>query len=274
MEDHTSRRTRLQPVALAIQAYALTFRQSETVLRFSWVAVLALVVLGRIVSLDAPEVSLESAEQQVAPGFVATVMLLALGAGLVHAMVGVAWHRAILLGETFADRRAYLRFGPRECLYGVTGVFFAMCLIMGLSLAPVALSQGGGGGFQLFAVIVAPVAATLIVARSMLVFPSIALGKGPDLAMSWQATQGNGFTAAAALFLVLGPIIVFEFLMIGIVTSIVAANYGMLIELVVSFVSTTVLILLFSVVVALMSLVYRQLVDPASDDTPGNPGAW
>ena len=261
MTEPSDTRPRLRPLDLARQAYALTFREVETVLRFCWLGAALLALAQGFLAGEPFEIDDDGGTVTIPPGTVLAMAVLAFCAAMLHAMVAVAWHRAILLGERLDDRRVYLRFGARESLYGVVAVLFFLFLFMGLGMAPLAMGGAGGdAAIQAVVFLGGPALAAIVLARSMLVLPAIALGRGPDLAMSWRATHGNGLRGAAALILVLGPVALAEVVTIHAVSAVIERDLGPVAEFAVRFVTMTVTVLTVSVVVAFMSLVYARLV--------------
>ena len=255
---------RIQPLALAVEGYRLALRGFDTVLRLSWFAVLALALLARLLASGAaPEGT--GATTVTAGGF-AGLALLAGCAVLVHAMVAVAWHRAVLLGEGPGSRRVYLRCGRREMLYGATAVLFAMFFFAGVTLLPVAVAAPLGGGPLLVPVYLVGLAVALVaIARSVLVLPAIALDRGLDLAASWQATRGQSLRATATLVLACLPLVATEFALIALFSRLQERDFGtagVLVDLVAGFVGMIVIIVMICGLAATVSLLYAKLVDP------------
>ncbi len=255
---------RIQPLALAVEGYRLALRGFDTVLQLSWFAVLALALLARLLASGATPEGTGAAT--VAAGGVAGLALLAGCAVLVHAMVAVAWHRAVLLGEGPGSRRVYLRCGRRELLYGATAVFFALCFFTGATLLSVVAAAPLGGGPLLVPIYLAGLAAALVaVARSMLILPAIALGRGLDLAASWRATRGQSLRATATLVLACLPLVATEFALIALFSRLQQRDFGtveVLVDLVAGFVGMIVIIVMICGLAATVSLLYARLVDP------------
>ena len=267
MTETSRARPRLPLFYLAYRSYTLTFRGAEAVLRFCWLGALLLALAQSLLIGEPLEAGGDGATAAVPSDAAPALVVLAFGAAMLHAMVAVAWHRAILLGETLSHKRFYLRFGAREGLYGAVAVFFFLSFFMGLGAAPLAMGADAGGPLaRAIAFLGGPVLAVAVLARSMLVLPSIALGMGPDLAMSWRVTHGNGWRAIVALILVLGPLALAEFATIHAVQALFERGLDPVAGFVVRFVAAIVTILTASVVVAFVSLVYFWLVadDPAA----------
>jgi len=263
MTDTPTIRPRLKPFELFVQAYALTFGNLESLIRFSWLGVLVIAVAGRLLAGDAPQIETEADAENLPPGLFAVFALLALCVGLLHAMVAVAWHRAILLGEHHRDRRIYLHLSAREALYGLIGIFFGMILFMGTSTALVMLQSSGGNLMSVtLGMVLGPGIALFVFSRSMFVLPGVALGRGSDIGASWRATQGNGLRAAATLLLVMAPVGAIELSLLLLVQSFAERDLGIVAGLLVSFITMTVMIVMVSTIVAAISLMYARLVDP------------
>lgn len=250
---------RIHPLALAVEGYRLALRGFDTILRLSWFAVLALALLARLLASGAAPEGTGAAT--VAAGGLAGLALLAGCAVLVHAMVAVAWHRAVLLGEGPGSRRVYLRCGRRELLYGATAVFFALCVFTGATLLSVVAPLGGG----LLLVLVYLAAALVAITRSVLILPAIALGRGLDLAASWRATRGQSLRATATLVLACLPLVATEFALIALFSRLQERDFGtaeVLVDLVAGFVGMIVIIVMICGLAATVSLLYAKLVDP------------
>ena len=258
--------SRIQPLALAIEGYRLALRDFDTILRLSWFAVLALALLARLLASGAAPEGTGAAA--VAAGGIAGLALLAGCAVLVHAMVAVAWHRAVLLGEGPGSGRIYLRLGRRELVYGAAAVLFAVFFFTGATVLPVAVAAplGGGAGPLSILVFLAGLAAALVaIARSALVLPAIALDRGLDLAASWRATRGQSLRTTATLVLAGLPLVATEFALMALFSRLQERDFGAagaLVDLVAGFVGMIVVIVMVCGLAATVSLLYARLVDP------------
>jgi hypothetical protein len=181
----------------------------------------------------------------------------------VQAMVAIGWHRALLLGETHADRRIFLRFGKSELAYTFVAIAMLLFFAMGLGMLPAAMDMAGGASFVLAIFFLAgPILATLVVSRISLVLVMLALGRPADLKECWEATKGNG-ARLAALYLMVGiPMAISQFLLPVLMSRVAALGLGLVGDIVLSFVGTLVLLIVFCLLISAISLAYRELMGP------------
>lgn len=256
----------IRPLQLVWQSYVVTFRGLDTILRLSWFAALLLAIVGRIVSGELPE-SVAGTETETLPAsYMLVFSILAIVTAMVHAMVAVGWHRAILRDEYQENRRIYFRLGRNELLYTVAAVFLMVFVMMAVSIVPMVWTSSGADPVSMtVAMVMGPGLVLMLVGRSLLVLPAIAIGRGADLALSWRATSGQVFRVAAVLALMVVPLGLIDLAIIEIVTSVAERDLGVVLNMLASFVVTTVLIVMVSTIVSAASLLYRELVDPLTD---------
>jgi hypothetical protein len=251
---------KISPVKLALRAYSVTLSGVDTILRLGWLAALLLSAVQLFVVLTPPEVSEDGTEILFAPGEMATFVVMAVVGFGIQTMVAVGWHRAILLGESHAERRFYLRFGRAEMLYSVVVVVLLLFFTMGMGMLPAAIEMYGSASIPLALFFLAgPILSTLVVARISLVLPSIATGGPCDIRQSWQASQGNGARLAALYLLVGVPLAAAQFLLPVLLSSVASLGLGALGDVVISFVGTLVMLIVLCTLISAISLAYREL---------------
>ncbi len=257
---------RISPPRLALQAYALTFAGVDTILRLGWLAAFLFSTTQLFVRLSPPEVSDDGAEIVFATGDMAYFVVMAIVGFCIQTMVAVGWHRAVLLGESHAERRFHLRFGRNELLYTVVAVVLLLFFAMGMGMLPAAMEMNGSDIPLALFFLAGPILATLVVSRLSLILPAVAIGKSYDIRDSWQASQGNGARLAALYLLVGVPLAAAQFLMPLLMSSVAALGLGGIADVVTSFVGTLVMLILLCTLVSAMSLAYRELagVKPAA----------
>lgn len=254
---------RISPLHLAVQAFRVTFGGVDTILRLSWLAALLLSLTQIFSSPVTPTVTEDGTELMIGGGDLAYFVLMAILSLGVQGMVAIGWHRALLLGETHDERRFYLRFGRSELAYTFVAVAMLLFFAMGLGMLPAAMEMAGGPSFILAIFFLAgPILATLVVSRISLVLVMLALGKPADLKECWEATKGNG-ARLAALYLMVGvPMALCQFLLPVLLGRVASLGLGIIGDIVVSFIGTLVLLLVFCALISAISLAYRELITP------------
>ena len=122
--------------------------------------------------------------------------------------------------------------------------------------------------WQVFAFLVGMVPAILVVARSSLVLPSIALGQGADLIRSWQVTRGHGAQISATLILVCLPLVVVSIVLLHLSGMFVERGFGSVVGLVVNYVNMIVNIVMMCFVVTTLNLFFAELHRDEADGEP------
>ncbi len=252
----------INPLTLTGLALRQTWKGLDTILRLAWFPVLIIAVAAHLAA-PAP---VEGDGAVIAPGGMMRLALLGMAGLMVQAMIAVAWHRVLLTGFDPAKRRIYIRFGLAEFLYAVISVFLAILVVMGLYVltgvvATVLASALGISGLllQTVAFLAGMLPAIIIVARSVLVLPAIAVGRGADLIMSWRATRGNGIRISASLILVSVPLVVAGVVLLQLSTAIAQRELGAAVSIVVGYVNMIINIVLMCLVVSALSLLYTRL---------------
>jgi hypothetical protein len=249
-------RPRIAPSAVVRQGLASTVAGFDALLRIGWFPALLLTAAGALMEPDAPYLDAEGTIV-ITPRATMILVLMALMATALTAMVATAWQREMLQPDARATRRWHFRLGRRELFYMLVAFFLMGLVFMGMATAPGAF-QALQSGNPLGAVImmIGPFAAILVVSRSVMVLPSIALDRGGDIAQVWRAAEGNTLRIAIALFLGVLPMIAGELLMLEMAAAVMASDLGLLAELaLMSFV-------LAVPVVAVTGVLYALLVDP------------
>ena len=254
----------INPLILTLAAFRQTWRGLDSILRLAWFPVLVIAIAAHLVA----PVPAGGDGAGMPSGGIVRLALLGVAGILVQAMIAVAWHRTLLTDFDPASRRIYLRFGLAEFLYGIISVFLTILVVIGLyvvtgivaTLLTMVLGVSGTI-WQALAFLVGMVPALVIIARSVLVLPAIAVGKGADLIMSWRATRGNGARISATLILVSLPLIVASVVLLQLSGTFVQRGLGEFVEIVVSYVNMIINILMMCLVVSALSLLYAQLAN-------------
>lgn len=254
---------KINPARLAVQAFRVTFGGVDTILRLSWLAALLLSMLQIFSNPIAPTVNEDGTELMIGGSDLVYFILMAFLALAVQAMIAIGWHRALLLGETHADRRFFLRFGKSELVYTFVALAMLIFFAMGLGMLPAAMDMAGGASFILAIFFLAgPILATLVVSRVSLVLVMIALGQPADLKECWEATKGNG-ARLASLYLMVGvPMAFLQFLFPVLLARVASLGLGLIGDVVISFIGTLVLMIVFCLLISAISLAYRELMKP------------
>ena len=254
----------INPLAITLAAFRQTWQGLDSILRLAWFPVLILAVAAHF----AAPVPQAGSIAVIPSGGIAGLAILVVAGIMVQSMIAVAWHRALLTDFDPLARRIYVRFGLREFLYGIICVFLAILVVIGLYVvtgivATVLIVALGVSGalLQTLAFLAGMVPAIVIVARSILVLPAIAVGKGADLIMSWRATRGNGIRIAAMLILVSLPLVVGSIALLQLSGTFIQRDFGDAAVLVVSYVNMVINILMMCLAVSALSLLYQQLAD-------------
>ena len=262
---------RIHPLHFAIVAFRRTWGGIDSILRLSWFPVLLVAVAVHFLTPGTPV----AGDTGMPPDGILRLAILAIAGLMVQAMIAVAWHRAMLAGFDPSKVRIYIRFGFREFLYGIIAVFLAIIVVMGLyvvtgvvaTLLAATVGVSGPVG-QMFAFLIGMVPAILIVARSSLVLPSIAVGFGADLIRSWQATRGHGAHISATLILVCLPLVVVSIVLLHLSGMFVERDLGGIVSLVVNYVNMIVNIVMMCFVVTTLSLIFAELHGSKADEDP------
>ncbi len=262
---------RIHPLHFAIVASRRTWAGIDTILRLSWFPVLLVAVAVHFLTPGTPV----TGGSGIPPDGILRLAILAIAGLMVQAMIAVAWHRTMLAGFDPSKLRIYIRFGFREFLYGIIAVFLAIIVVMGLYVVTgmvatlLAATLGVAGPlWQMFAFLIGMVPAILIVARSSLVLPSIAVGLGADLIRSWQVTRGHGARISATLILVCLPLVVVSIILLHLSGMFVERGLGGVVGLVVNYVNMIVNIVMMCFVVTTLSLIFTELHHDGSNEGP------
>ncbi len=262
---------RIHPLYFAVIAFRRTWAGIDTILRLCWFPVLLVAVAVYVLTPDTPVT--EGAG--IPPDGMLRLAVLAIAGLMVQAMIAVAWHRTMLSGFDPSRVRLYIRFGFREFLYGIIAVFLAIIVFMGLYVVTgmvaglLAATFGAASApVQALAFLMGMVPAILIVARSCLVLPSVALGMGADLIRSWQITRGYGAQIAATLIIVCLPLVLVSIILVYLSGMFVERGLGGIVGLVVNYVNMIVNIVMMCFVVTTLNLVFAELHGDRNDGKP------
>ncbi len=256
--------TKILPLSIARYAVHSVVKSFDTALRLGWLPALISSVAGMVLESSIFAVSPETGEVQV--GFGALLLFVVIAAVMQTVFV-VAWHRHVGLGESFAGRRYYFRFGRRELVYALVAFVIVSILSLGMgALFTVSslIAQGGGlGGIVILAV---PVVAIMLIARLCLMLPMVAFDEAADPSRSWQGVSGNTGRVVATLLLVGIPVVLIELLLISVFGSVAASGaaalgpLGMAVDLIARFVSSLVFLALLALIAGAITLLYMVLI--------------
>mgnify|MGYP001333532010 CR=1 FL=1 len=263
MNDGKAPRARIAPYAVARQGLSSTVTGFDALLRIGWFPALLLTVAGAILEPEAPYLD-EAGELVMTPKAIAVLILLALLATAITAMVAAAWQREMLDPQARTTRRLYFRLGKRELFYMLVAFFLMGLVFMGLATAPGAIQAlQAGNPLAAILMMIGPLVAILVVSRSVMVLPSIALDRGGDIGQVWRAAEGNTLRIAIALFLATLPLVLGEFLLLEMTAAVIESDLGLIAELVLRFIKALGSFVLALPLVAVTAVLYALLVDPA-----------
>ncbi|MDA0218000.1 MAG: hypothetical protein O3B22_00195 [Proteobacteria bacterium] len=262
MTEPSSNRPRIAPLPVVRQGFVTTAAGFDALLRIGWLPALLMTAAGALLEPQAPYIDAQG-EIVTTPQAMFVFILLALLATALSTMVATTWQRMQLMPAAEPPRRWYLRLGRRELLYMLVSFFLLGLVFMGLATAPgaaqaFAAGQAVGG----IVLLIGPVVATIVVARSVMVLPAIALDRGADIARAWRAAEGNTLRIAIALVLVTLPILAGELLMLEVSAAVIGTEPGLVVELVLRFVKALVSFVLAAPAVAVTGVLYVLLIDP------------
>lgn len=261
-DDPETPRPRILPFRVARQAWSWTWGGFDTLLRLGWAPALVVTALGALVEPAIVGFGQDAETLAASPAALLGLLLLAGATIVLMAIVLVGWQRALLLPGQDPRRRIHLRLAQRELTYGLI-VFFLLGLVsMGLVTAPGALTSFATGqvlpGLFLLG---GPVVALIVVSRSVMVLPAVALGRPAELGKAWQGARDNTVRIAATLFLVGLPAFVGQLLLMEMSAAVIGAELGLVVELVLRFVVALLSFVLAAPVAAATALLYVLLVE-------------
>ena len=254
-------RPRIAPLAVVRQGLVSTLAGFDALLRIGWLPALAMTVVGALAEPEAPYLNADGTIVTT-PQAILVFVLLAVMATALTAMVATTWQREMLLDDESRPRRWHFRLGGRELLYMFVAFFLLGLVFMGLATAPgAAQALASGNPLGGIVMMIGPFVATVVVSRSVMVLPAIALDRGAEISAAWRAAEGNTLRIAIALFLTALPIVAGELLMLEISAAVVAGDFGLLVELVLRFVKALMSFVLAAPVIAVTGVLYALLVD-------------
>jgi len=201
---------KLPVLETAGRAYQFLLREAGTILRLSWLPLLVVTIIQYFViraQFSAIRSALEAGKVGAMTGispmwqwqflnFVVTIFGTA--------VVAVALHRVILLGDRKPGRFAHVAFGRVEMLFALLPIivmipiFIVSVLVFVLSAV---VFPKSGYAFVLVAVVLLWAAAIFVIVRLALVFPLAVLEGRYNVSQSWSLTRGN-FWRLVGLWLV------------------------------------------------------------------------
>lgn len=263
----------IEPLAIVRQGLASTWSGFDALLRIGWLPALVLTLAGALLEPDQIRFNAEGMIE-VTGDVMAIIVALAILASLMHAMVAAAWQRCLLMPGADLPRRWHLRLGGRELVYALVAFFLLGLLSMGVATAPgavqaFAMGQPAGGLLMM----AGPFVAIVVVARTVMVLPAIALDRGADMGKSWRGAQGNTLRIAITLFLVALPAVAGQLVLLEMSAAVVAGQLGIVVELVLRFVLALLSFALIAPIVAVTGMLYALLVDAALQGMLPRPAA-
>lgn len=214
---------RLVPVAETIRlAYAGVFGQIGLVAR----AALLPFMLSTVLVVPA----------LTAGDNLAMVLVVSLLRLIPYTLFGVAWHRLILLGARVAPPVVFPGWQRRHWrFYGFALAITALttALVMAVSLAALAIvgdgaapESAGPRPAELAAGLLAILLLLYLMLRFSFVFPAVAVEESYGLADAWRHTKGQGLRLMLVIFLVLTPVLVSGWLLIGLLVGMLIGPAG------------------------------------------------
>ena len=279
---------RIKVWSIVAESYGFLLRHPRALIRVGWLPLLALWGLNLVFQSYRPW------PESVAPAELlshATLLPLhVLAQSVVAAVVLVAWHRVVLLGEDAAVGLLGIRLGRRE--FGYLGIWLLLCLaffvilllawalmialgfgaLLGTRTAMVTAGSLGNVALedstQIIILVVLSVCGGLALAfyattRVSLVLPAMATDKQRSLGGAWQMSEGNGWRLVAASLLVMLPMQV-AYLITAQVT---AGIDETLIQAAAALLPSGFMLLLIVVTGTVLSLFSRQLEQASRDAT-------
>jgi len=182
-------------------------------------------------------------------------------------IIAVTWHRFILIGDAPAGR-FHLHFGRREARFLMISIFLFLLLLPGMlmAIAGTALAeeqpQSTTGSLLGFVGMMLILVALYFFVRLSLLLPAAAVDDRIDAGLVLERTRGNFWRMVAVFALVVLPIVVCLILLGALAQSIPALS--ILVAAAFALIS-----IFFAVVnVAVLSVVYRELIGPPGTQAP------
>lgn len=246
---------KLDVIATVREAYGGAWTHLGEMLRLIWLPGLLYLSLSYI-----------PARLFLALGMMASIVVVFAASLILWSIIAVAWHRYILMGD-LPPGRFHLKFGRRESRFLMVSIAVGLLVIPGFLLMlftmAVHLKQAtvfSASVFILLSLLLLAVG-LFFAARLSPLLPASAVDDPVNARFVLRATQGNSWRIAAAFACVLVPAFVSQ--------SFAGALIGKLpdLKLAVTLIATLINIFFAIVDVAILSVVYRELVGPQAPST-------
>jgi hypothetical protein len=182
-------------------------------------------------------------------------------------IIAVTWHRFILIGDAPAGS-FHLHFGRREARFLMISIFLFLLLLPGLLLAIAGVAvaeeqpQSTTGSLLSFIGMLLILVSLYFFVRLSLLLPAAAVDDPIDAPLILERTRGNFWRMAAVFALVVLPIALCVVLLAGLIQNIPAL--AILVAAAFALIS-----IFFAIVnVAVLSVVYRELIGPPGTQAP------
>ena len=226
-------RERIHILHLVAESYGFLARHPIELIRVGWLPLAALFAINLCFDTFAPQPeTIPTSELLPALGKISANILVQ---SLVAAVILVAWHRVVLLGQAGRPNGIGIHLGTRELRYLVAWLSLSVLFLVVVGLATVVLTGLGMGVMlgtrtalvtsgalgalpigqseksQLMALFAASVILGMLFAsyattRLSLVLPAMATDRSRSLGIAWQISNGNGWRLVAASLLVMLPL--------------------------------------------------------------------
>jgi hypothetical protein len=206
---------RLPVFATAGRAFQFLLHEAGTILRLSWFPLLFVAIIQYFMlrsHFAAMRSALEAGGPAALSGFssmwqwqIANAVVTILGS----AVVAVALHRVILLGDRKPGRYLYAAFGKVEMLFSLLPIIVIVpftvvaALVFGLSAAFVPRSLAA---LTVFLFVLAWSALIFVAIRLELILPITVLERRYDFTQAWSLTRGNFWRIVGLWLVVLIPV--------------------------------------------------------------------
>ena len=186
--------------------------------------------------------------------------LLELAALFLWPIIAVGWHRFVLIGDA-APGRFHLNFGRREARYLMVSILLGLLatpglLIASISAVPSEPSLGMAGSLIGFLGILLLMVGIYYYVRLLLLLPAVAVDEPVNTRLILERTRGN-FWRLVALVVIAGmPLFIIVFVLASLVVLFDLPPFIVFIA------AAGVSVFFMIVVVAVLSIAYRELIGP------------
>lgn len=237
--------TKLDVPATIRESYGGAWNHLGEMVRLIWLPGLLYLVLSTASAFLDPET-------QFFP-----VLVLELAGLFLWAVIAVAWHRFILIGDA-PSGAFHLTFGRREARFLLLSVFLFLLLMPGIAIAIAAERMTGTmtGSLLSFLGLLLFLVAVYFFVRLSLLLPAVSIDDPVDPRLVLERTRGNFWRLVAVFVSVVVPVVLLAVLLGSLLGG------GALLQIL-SIAAFALVSVFFAVVnVAVLSIAYRELVGP------------